>query len=323
LQKFKKKYLLLSSLKEIISQASADKISPFIADMLPLLFENAGVTEGGIPNVVSECLGKLTVIDYDTVMKSLKKSLESKNTQELTTIVTALRYTISEQNRKYDGSLKKDIISFLSLLKRDTDHLLRRACVLLLTTSIYNKKSLVEDYLDNVLPSVYLETVTDEKLIETINLGPFKHTVDKGEDLRKSTFECLDTVLEKCSNRIDLNKFCASLTNGLLDRSTDIRMLTFVMFNKTCNVASNSVVSSLTEISDGLKDTLTKTLKENAVQTERERHSESIRCALKTVNIISQLKGSGDSISFQDLLLKTIKPNENLQQLYESIQKKK
>ena len=48
-------------------------------------------------------------------------------------------------------------------------------------------------------------------------MGPFKHTVDDGLDLRKAAFECMYTLLETCLARLDIFEFLSQVENGLRD----------------------------------------------------------------------------------------------------------
>ncbi len=48
-------------------------------------------------------------------------------------------------------------------------------------------------------------------------MGPFKHTVDDGLDLRKAAFECMYTLLETCLDRVDSFEFLNHVEDGLKD----------------------------------------------------------------------------------------------------------
>jgi len=315
----KHKYQLIHSLKEIITQAPADKLKPFIKDLLPLLFEHCNSEEEGVRNVVSECLGKLAIVDYDTIIEQLKKALSDGSEKTKSTVVSAVKYTIQEKPRDYDSKLKNDIKIFLEKLRRNEDVSVRRSAVLLLTSAIHNKPRLVEDNLDALLPHLYAECVIDKSLITTVNLGPFTHKVDRGEDLRKSTFECMDTLLDTCLNRIDPNKFISNLIHGLQDTNADIKMLAHIMIQKLSEKAPNSVLTAVDNLVDPIQKILNEKLKENAVQTEKERHTELIRSALRAVYAISNIPGIQDNVKFNELITKTIKATSSLNTLYEQI----
>ena len=56
-------------------------------------------------------------------------------------------------------------------------------------------------------------------------MGPFKHTVDDGLDLRKAAFECMYTLLETCLDRLDIFEFLNHVEDGLRDHY-DIKVRT-------------------------------------------------------------------------------------------------
>ena len=51
---------------------------------------------------------------------------------------------------------------------------------------------------------------------KVIDLGPFKHTVDEGLELRKAAFECMDFLLENAADQIQFPDFIAHLQLGLV-----------------------------------------------------------------------------------------------------------
>ena len=48
-----------------------------------------------------------------------------------------------------------------------------------------------------------------------VEMGPFKHTVDDGLDLRKAAFECMYTLLDSCLDRLDVFEFLNHVELGL------------------------------------------------------------------------------------------------------------
>lgn len=98
----KRQYLLLHSLKEVITCLSATpegirQLHYFVSDIWQQLFRHCECSEEGTRNVVAECLGKLTLIDPVTLLPKLQESLKSKSPLMRTTVVTAVKFTISDQ----------------------------------------------------------------------------------------------------------------------------------------------------------------------------------------------------------------------------------
>lgn len=53
-----------------------------------------------------------------------------------------------------------------------------------------------------------------------MDLGPFKHTVDDGLELRKAAFECVDTLLDSCLDQVNPSSFIVPyLLSGLDGKS--------------------------------------------------------------------------------------------------------
>lgn len=73
----KRQYLLLHSLKEIISSACVRGLKPYVELVWALLLKHSECQEEGTRNVVAECLGKLTLIDPETLLPRLKGYLQS------------------------------------------------------------------------------------------------------------------------------------------------------------------------------------------------------------------------------------------------------
>lgn len=71
----------------------------------------------------------------------------------------------------------------------DEDLKVRRVGLVVLNSAAHNKPALVRDLLPTLLPAIYEETKLRKDLIKEVEMGPFKHQVDEGLDLRKCAFE--------------------------------------------------------------------------------------------------------------------------------------
>lgn len=74
-------------------------------------------------------------------------------------------------------------------------------------------------------------------------MGPFKHTVDDGLDIRKAAFECMYTLLDSCLDRLDVFEFLNHVENGLKDHY-DIKMLTYLMVARLSQLCPTAVLQS-------------------------------------------------------------------------------
>lgn len=141
-------------------------------------------------------------------------------------------------------------------------------------------------------------------------MGPFKHTVDDGLDIRKAAFECMYTLLDTCLDRIDIFEFLSHLEMGLKDHY-DIQMLTYLMVTRLAQLAPSAVLqreyldslsirrmikcllilfsfvfAGLERLVGPLKHTCTAKVKSNAVKQEFEKQDELKRSALRAVSAL-------------------------------------
>lgn len=73
---------------------------------------------------------------------------------------------------------------------------MRRLALSSLNSAAHNKPHLVRDHLTSLLPELYGQTNIDESLIRIVEMGPFKHKVDDGLDIRKVSSSLLFLVFE-------------------------------------------------------------------------------------------------------------------------------
>uniref|UniRef100_A0A8K9WYT3 Cullin associated and neddylation dissociated 1 n=1 Tax=Oncorhynchus mykiss TaxID=8022 RepID=A0A8K9WYT3_ONCMY len=286
----KRQYLLLHSLKEIIRNG----------------------------NVVAECLGKLTLIDPETLLPRLKGYLLSGSSYARSSVVTAVKFTISDHPQTIDPLLKNCIGDFLKTLE-DPDLNVRRVALVTFNSAAHNKPSLIRDLLDTVLPHLYNETKVRKELIREVEMGPFKHTVDDGLDIRKAAFECMYTLLDSCLDRLDIFEFLNHVEDGLKDHY-DIKMLTFLMLARLSTLCPSAVLQRLDRLVEPLRATCTTKVKANSVKQEFEKQDELKRSAMRAVVALLTIPEAEKSPLMSEFQSQ-ISSNPELAAIFENIQR--
>uniref|UniRef100_A0A8P4K735 TATA-binding protein interacting (TIP20) domain-containing protein n=1 Tax=Dicentrarchus labrax TaxID=13489 RepID=A0A8P4K735_DICLA len=277
----RRQYLLLHSLKEVISACPASSLSPHVESIWALLFQNCECQEEGTRNLVAECLGKLTLVNAAQLLPRLKQQLKAGSPLARSTVVTAIKFTIVDQPAPIDSLLKDCIGDFLKTLQ-DKDINVRRVALVMFNSAAHNKPSLIRGLLATVLPHLYKETQIRKDLIREVEMGPFKHTVDDGLDVRKAAFECMYTLLDSCLEGLDVLQFLDHVEEGLKDHY-DIRMLTFLMLARLASLCPAAVLQRLDRLIEPLKATCTTKVKAGSVKQEFEKQEELRRSAMRAV----------------------------------------
>ncbi|XP_036320562.1 cullin-associated NEDD8-dissociated protein 1 isoform X1 [Rhagoletis pomonella] len=319
----KRQYLLLHSLKEVISSLSVSQyglsqLLPSVPTIWTQLFKHCESSEEGSRNVVAECLGKLVLVNPAELLPLLRDALYSDNAIMRAVVVSSIKYTISDQPQTIDHLLKQNLGEFLSSL-RDPDPGVRRVALVTFNAAIHNKPTLVRDLLPSLLPLLYSETKIKCELIREVEMGPFKHTVDDGLDIRKAAFECMYTLLEQGLDRVDVKQFLGHVQAGLCDHY-DIKMLTYLMTARLAVSCPDAVLQQLDQFIQQLRETCTYKVKANSVKQEHEKQDELKRSALRAVSALSQIP-SADKNQHLTEFLKTIKDSPELCKIFDSIQK--
>ncbi|KAI8351419.1 armadillo-type protein [Mortierella sp. GBAus27b] len=299
----KKRYLLLHALKEVITrytQKQGGELGAYASEIWTLLFDNCESQEEGTRNVVAECLGKLTLTDPYKFLPELQTRLRSDSPQTRGTVVSAFKYTFTDNTRSYDELLRPLIVEFLSLMK-DTDLNVRRLSLSTLDSAAHNKPYLIRDVLGQLLPLLYQETNVVEELIHVVEMGPFKHRVDDGLEIRKSAFECMYTLLEKCRDKVEIFAFIDRILVGLVDQP-DIKMLCHLTLVRLSIVSPTAVAQRLDDMVEPLQTTLNFKPKPTAVKQELEKNQELVRSALRAIAFLSKLSDPGLTPKFAQFL---------------------
>lgn len=319
----KRQYLLLHSLKEVISCQSLNantiaKLQPFVPQIWAVLFAHCENNEEGTRNVVAECIGKLTLVDPESLLPQLQAQLSSTSAQMRSTVITAFKFTITDQPQDVDGLLKNCLQHFLKPIV-DPDLNVRRVSLATFNAAAHNKPGLIRDLLTDILPHLYNETKVRRELIREVEMGPFKHTVDDGLDIRKAAFECMYTLLDSCLDRLDIFEFLNHMEDGLKDHY-DIKMLTYLMLVRLSSLCPNAVLQHLDRIIEPIRQTVQAKVKANSVKQEYEKQDELKRSALRAVSALLHIPDADISPLLTDFITQ-IKSNADSAAMFEAVQR--
>jgi len=116
--------------------------------------------------------------------------------------VQALRYTLPEDSEAFDDVLKGSLVDMLKTTLEDPDLEIRRHALSTFNSASHNKPELILGHCHQLVPFVMKETKIRPELVREVQMGPFKHIIDDGLEVRKvcrilpCTVDCLaDTSL--------------------------------------------------------------------------------------------------------------------------------
>uniref|UniRef100_A0A0N4UR73 TIP120 domain-containing protein n=1 Tax=Dracunculus medinensis TaxID=318479 RepID=A0A0N4UR73_DRAME len=219
---------------------------------------------------------------------------------------------------KIDELLQSAMSDFLATIG-DPDLNVRRVSLIALNSAAHNKPRMIRDLLDRILPLLYAETVVKQELIKEVEMGPFKHVIDGGLDLRKAAFECMYTLLDTCLEKLDIFEFITYMENGLKDHH-DIKLLSYLMLSRLSTLCPSQVLQRLDRLCEPLKAQLQMASKPNAVKQETEKLEELRRAVLRAIIVLQRVPEADRHQQFSDLL-SLIRSNSALHSLYTNIER--
>eukprot|EP00756_Hemistasia_phaeocysticola_P004022 Hpha_TRINITY_DN12586_c0_g1::TRINITY_DN12586_c0_g1_i1::g.51038::m.51038/K17263/CAND1; cullin-associated NEDD8-dissociated protein 1 len=321
--------LLLRALREALGKpdgAGADHLRAELKRLLEVCINWAAAGEEGIRNVVSECLGRLAVLEPRGVSMNMLEEAQKAGpmSDRTTTIIASLKYAIADPGFAYD-TLHQDMNFFLQWMAKPEEPMekeknaenvkTRRAAVQLFTAAVHSKPDLVRAELRRHMTALYTQTKVDDELVRSVNLGPFVHKVDDGIELRKSAFECMDILLDGTFTGDslldylnDYDSFAQQLVRGMESKQgQDIQMLCYFMMAKLCrvqraHVAVLSILDSLfadTLLSKAVKSFTDQVQKVNVVQQEKDKLQDVMTSLFRMVDAVRKVPGAEDNALYQ------------------------
>ncbi|KAJ2902206.1 Cullin-associated NEDD8-dissociated protein 1 C-terminal part [Zalerion maritima] len=280
-------YLLLQAIKEtlqVLSSTQATGDYTMYWEQIWAKLVTAAQAQDNRP-ACAECMGRLCLIEPTTYIAKLESLLQSPDNVIRAVAVQALRYTLPESDGSFDALLKIKLVPTLVRILQDQDLEIRRLAMSTLTSATHNKPDLIVPSLGKLMPYVMEESRIKPELLHEVSLGPFKHTVDDGLELRKAAYETLYALMEVAFSRISNISFFDRVVDGIKDDS-DIRGLCNLMLRKLVILDFEETVRRLAEISIRFRHVLSVKLKDNAVKQEVEKQEETNKSILRVTLLL-------------------------------------
>ena len=100
-------------------------------------------------------------------------------------VIQAVRFTFAEGDEAFDEVLKPLLTTMLTTMLKDVNLENRRLALSTVDSATRNKPDFVLPDLSHLVPLVLEDSKIKPNLIREVQMGPFKHKVDDGLEVRK------------------------------------------------------------------------------------------------------------------------------------------
>jgi len=310
-------YLTLIAIRQASVDSDVKQLNDIAEDLYDELQKFSGALEEGTRNVLAECLGR-TVVARPTLCKKLQERCSHEDHRIRQTQLSTAKYACHLQ--------ELDILPFLTLLS-DSNHVVRRAAIAFVNSCAHNNPEKLRRHIKGApLNALYQETKVRPELIREVMMGPFKHKIDDGLEIRKATFECLSSLLDTCQPELDFEEYLESIEVGFKD-DYDVKICAFLILLRIAQTAPNAIGSRIERLHDTFKTVLTHRVKPESVKQEYEKADELKRSVLRVFNVIhshslfnqNELDLDQNGQRAISDLLRTIESTPDLVQIMESV----
>lgn len=114
-------------------------------------------------------------------------------------VIQALRFTLADSDETFDEILRPSLVRMLTTMLNDLNLENRRLALGALNSATHNQRDILLPHLAELLPLVMKESKVKPELVRDVAMGPFKHKVDDGLEVRKVKSTAVPVVVTGCS----------------------------------------------------------------------------------------------------------------------------
>lgn len=213
--------------------------------------------------------------------------------------MSAFRYTLTDNSSAFNEVLRSLIVPILETILKEQGLGNRKTALTAVNSAIHNKPELVLPSLSQIMPAIMSDTQIKKELVREVQMGPFRHKVDDGLDLRKvrsprayesqfllnyslqSAYDILLSLLDPAIlPHISLPPIFDRVVDGIADEA-DVRILCNLMVTRLIVLDPEETKRRLDALSDKFMKILTFKHKDTAVKQEIEKSTEANHGVLK------------------------------------------
>ena len=112
--------------------------------------------------------------------------------------IQAFRFTLADSEDTFDMMLRPCLVRMLTTMLNDLNLDNRRLALGALNSATHNKRDILLPHLAQLLPLVMKESIPKPELVRDVAMGPFRHKVDDGLEVRKVSPPSVPTILNAC-----------------------------------------------------------------------------------------------------------------------------
>lgn len=274
-------YLLLHTVKEMLQHSTAEaEILEYSKDLWNMILTAS--KEEDNKAMGAECIGRLAIIDPTAYLPHLQAYLGDSEPAVRGMVIAAFRYTFTDTDQSYDMHLQPLIVQSLGMMLNEEDLENRRLALTTFNSAAHNKPQLIMSHLSDLLPLTMKETIIRPELIREVAMGPFKHKVDDGLELRKSAYETLYALMDTAFSSLPVAEFYERVIAGVGDEH-EIKILCCLMLTKLIAIAPVETSRNLEKFAEAFRAVLIFKPKDNAVKQELEKLQEHNKAILKVM----------------------------------------
>ncbi|KAF2863161.1 TIP120-domain-containing protein [Piedraia hortae CBS 480.64] len=287
-------YLLLHSVKELLLHSTVEE---YIKPYAQQLWQNV-ISSGQADNdkvVGAECIGRLAVIEPAVYLPQMQSLLQNSQPAIRGMAISAMRYVFSDAEVSIDAHMKGAIGPMLTTMLADSDVDNQRLALTTFKSALQNKSNLVIPRLSRLLPLIMQATAIRSELVHEVMMGPFKHKIDDGLEMRTTAYETLFALIGTpvAQTKMDTSAIFHRVTDGLRDEH-EIKLLSCLIINKLIDLAPDETSRQLDNFAPVFKAILSVRPKETSVKQELEKMAEQNRSVAKTSVVLQRKANSSD-----------------------------